>query len=297
MSIKLMAAAWEIAPKTLPKGCKFLLIALCDNANDQGMCYPSIEYLANKCEMCTRTVQNHVQWLAEHGYLTLEERKGRSTIYTIDYAALLHPPMVQTETKSSSVVSHPRKICTPASSSKTPAKFAPTPANFSKTPAKFAPITITNHHLTTTEPPPAEKTVDSAAAEVVVVGDAAQLEKQLPWPAGLSAEQRQRGAKLLCGLPVAQAEVCVRLLAQALASRDVPKPAGYLAALAVRARAGTLDVGALESTAAVRAEQAPVSAAHRDWREVKAEAGQVSAAEKAADAAHFERLKKLGVTR
>lgn len=292
MSIKLMAAAWDIPPKTLPKGCKFLLIALCDNANDQGICYPSIEYLASKCEMCTRTVQNHVQWLAEHEYLKLEERKGRSTIYTIDYAALLHPPLVENHEREAKVVSHPRKICTPAISSKTPAKFAPTPANFSKTPAKFAPITITNHHLTTTEPPPAEKTADSARPEVVV-SDAAQLEKNLPWSAGLSAEQRQRGARLLCGLPVAQAEVCVRLLAQALASRDVPKPLGYLAALVVKARDGTLDVSALEAQPAVRAEQAPVSAAHRDWKTVKAEAEQVSAAEKAAEKAHLKRLAAL----
>lgn len=292
MSIKLMSAAWEIPPKTLPKGCKFLLIALCDNANDQGMCYPSIEYLANKCEMCTRTVQNHVQWLAEQGYLTMDERKGRSTVYTIDYAALLHPPVVQTEVKSAAPMSHHRKICTPAISSKTPAKFAPTPANFSKTPAKFAPITINNHHLTTTEPPPAEKTADSATV-AVVVSDAAQLEKDLPWPASLSAEQRQRGARLLCGLPVAQAEVCVRLLVQALEGGKVRQPLSYLAALSVKARSGELDVSALDTAPAVRASIAPVSAAHRDWKQVLAESKQVSAAEKAAEAAHWARLREL----
>jgi hypothetical protein len=258
MSIKLMSAAWEIPEGVMSQGRKFLLVALCDMANDAGACFPSVGYLARKCSMSERTAQGHIQWLAENKFLSLETREGRSTIYTVNAALLLAPPQNL----------HPRRICTPAES---------------------APITQTkpppNHHLTTTG--------ESASASVVV-SDATQLEKSLPWPAGLSAEQRQHGARLLCGLPVAQAEVCVRLLAQALASRDVPKPAGYLAALAVRARAGTLDVSALESTVAVRAEQVPVSAAHRDWKVVKAEAERVSAAERAAEAAHWARLRELG---
>jgi hypothetical protein len=279
MSIKLMSAAWEIPEGVMSQGRKFLLVALCDMANDAGACFPSVGYLARKCSMSERTAQGHIQWLAENKFLSLETREGRSTIYTVNAALLLAPPQNL----------HPRRICTPAESAPTPAESAPTPAESAPTPAESAPITQTkpppNHHLTTTG--------ESASASVVV-SDATQLEKSLPWPAGLSAEQRQHGARLLCGLPVAQAEVCVRLLAQALASRDVPKPAGYLAALAVRARAGTLDVSALESTVAVRAEQVPVSAAHRDWKVVKAEAERVSAAERAAEAAHWARLRELG---
>lgn len=124
MSIALMTLAWKSG---LPAGRKMVLLALCDNANDQGECYPSIPMLAVKCSMGERTVQQHITDMEGAGIIKRELRTGRSTIYRID----------------------PRRICTPAESTPpqishpTPAESAPPPPqNLHPTPADFAPITI-----------------------------------------------------------------------------------------------------------------------------------------------------------
>jgi hypothetical protein len=124
MSIALMTLAWKT---DLPSGRKMVLLALCDNANDQGECYPSIDSIANKCSMGERTVQQHIGDMEAAGILIRGFRKGRSTVYKID----------------------PRNFCTPAESAPpqishpTPLKSAPPPPqNFPQTPADLAPITI-----------------------------------------------------------------------------------------------------------------------------------------------------------
>lgn len=109
MSISLMTEAWKA---DMPSGRKFVLLSLCDNANDQGECFPSISMIAQRCSMGERTVQSHINDLEKMGILTRIERAGRSTIYRID----------------------PRRFRTPADS-------AP-PQISHPTPADFAPITI-----------------------------------------------------------------------------------------------------------------------------------------------------------
>ena len=109
MSIALMTEAWKAE---LPSGRKFVLLSLCDNANDQGECYPSISMLAEKCSMSERSVFSHISDLESGGLIVRKNRAGRSTVYTID----------------------PCKFCTPANS----APLQP----LHPTPATVAPITI-----------------------------------------------------------------------------------------------------------------------------------------------------------
>ena len=73
MSVKLMSVAWDM---DLPMGQKMLLLALCDHANDEGVCYPSQERLATKCSMARRTVVSHLQWLEERGIVRKERRQN-----------------------------------------------------------------------------------------------------------------------------------------------------------------------------------------------------------------------------
>ena len=84
MSVKLMSIAWDMS---LPMGQKMLLLALCDHANDEGVCYPSQERLATKCSMARRTVVSHLQWLEEHGLVSKERRQNtqrrKSDLYYI----------------------------------------------------------------------------------------------------------------------------------------------------------------------------------------------------------------------
>lgn len=60
-----------------------VLLALCDNASDQGECYPSISCISERCSMSERGVRNHINFLIEKGYLNKQERKGRSNLFFI----------------------------------------------------------------------------------------------------------------------------------------------------------------------------------------------------------------------
>jgi DNA-binding transcriptional ArsR family regulator len=81
MSISFMALAWKV---DIPSGRKLVLLALCDHANGQGECYPSVEAIARKCNMGQRTVQQHIAELECAGVLVRRFRKGRSTLYRLE---------------------------------------------------------------------------------------------------------------------------------------------------------------------------------------------------------------------
>jgi hypothetical protein len=154
VSIELMTVAWR---SDLPSGRKLVLLSLCDNANDQGECYPSMATIAKRCGMSERAAQGHVVELQKVGILSRVERHGRSTLYTIN----------------------PRRICTPAESAPpqnlhpTPADSAPHPAESAPSvPAESAPITIIepslNHQY---KHQPAKSRSSSIKADIFKVDD------------------------------------------------------------------------------------------------------------------------------
>ncbi|UCQ12830.1 helix-turn-helix domain-containing protein [Edwardsiella tarda] len=100
MSMMLMAMAMKI--KTGNPLRKLVLLKLADNANDQGECWPSIPYLAATCEMSERSVQNHIKWLHEQGFLWVEPRKSKngghqSNIYHLTLERRLRSPLEEDE--------------------------------------------------------------------------------------------------------------------------------------------------------------------------------------------------------
>lgn len=67
---------------------KLVLIKLADNANDQGECWPSYQYIADQCEMSKRSVMAHIEALTAAGFLRKELRIGgqkgnKSNLYTL----------------------------------------------------------------------------------------------------------------------------------------------------------------------------------------------------------------------
>lgn len=75
-----MTAAWEVS---LPHADKLLLIALADNANDEGHCCPSVATLGCKCGMDDPTVQRVVARLVGGGHVTVMPQAGRSNDYLV----------------------------------------------------------------------------------------------------------------------------------------------------------------------------------------------------------------------
>jgi hypothetical protein len=60
---------------------KLVLLALCDSANDQGECYPSVGALTLKCSLSERAIRKALAELEASGHMRREMRVGRSTTY------------------------------------------------------------------------------------------------------------------------------------------------------------------------------------------------------------------------
>lgn len=131
MSITLMSAAWKTQ---LPSTRKIVLLALCDNSNDMGECYPSIPMIAAKCSLKERVVYDCLRDLERGGFLRRESRPGRSTLYQIADPRSWYTP--------ASNAGHHCTTCTPASDAPLH-DMQDTPASYAYTPASDAPITIT----------------------------------------------------------------------------------------------------------------------------------------------------------
>ena len=125
-----MSACWPL--QGLTPAQKAVLISLADNANDEGVCWPSVAKIAERTCLSERAVQQAIKVLNECKALSIEARQGRSTMFTVTPAAFAPPQKV-----------HPRRKCTPAASAPTPADAAPQPQqHLHPTPAASAPRTV-----------------------------------------------------------------------------------------------------------------------------------------------------------
>lgn len=69
MSFTLMAQTMKLNVGSLAK--KMVLIKLADQANDEGLCWPSYQTIAEACQVSRRTVIRHIKSLEEDGYLNI----------------------------------------------------------------------------------------------------------------------------------------------------------------------------------------------------------------------------------
>ena len=85
MSARLMGMAFKTG---IPRGQRFVLVKLCDCANDEGLCYPSQETVAEDTGFGETAVQQHIKWLKENNFIKSARRqRGRerqSDIYRIN---------------------------------------------------------------------------------------------------------------------------------------------------------------------------------------------------------------------
>lgn len=123
MSVAIMSTVWKLK---LPSTDKLVLLAIADNSNDEGVCWPRISTLCQKTCLSERAVQLSIARLHDIGLLTIQERPGRSNVYLLTPACGAPPHYVH-----------------PASRAPTPAPGAPQPPHVvHPTPARGAPITI-----------------------------------------------------------------------------------------------------------------------------------------------------------
>ncbi|KSF01269.1 helix-turn-helix domain-containing protein [Pseudomonas aeruginosa] len=130
MSTIIMSACWPL--QGMSPAQKAVLISLADQANDQGVCWPAVDSIAMRCCLSKRAVQQAIKWLRGAGIVSVEERQGRSTMYSVTPAAYAPPQEM-----------HPSSKCTPVANAPTPADAAPPPPqDLHPTPAGSAPRTV-----------------------------------------------------------------------------------------------------------------------------------------------------------
>lgn len=90
MSIKLMTAVWD--REDVSSTQKLVLLALADWANDEGLCWPSIERVAKKSSLKKRAVQLAIRSLEEAHFIRREEVIGKGNKYWINIPVQeMHP--------------------------------------------------------------------------------------------------------------------------------------------------------------------------------------------------------------
>lgn len=91
MSLRVMSWAWSVQLAPTPK---LVLMALADEADDTGFCFPSQRRLAAKCSITDRTVRRMLVELETKGYVTLERRHRADGSRTSNGYRLkcTHPP-------------------------------------------------------------------------------------------------------------------------------------------------------------------------------------------------------------
>lgn len=129
MSTRVMANCWPLIGMSITQ--KAVLISLADQANDDGVCWPSIATISERVCASDRAVQDAIKWLVSAGALQRDERFGRSSVYVVTPAGYA-----------------PRRICAPQHMHPTPANAAPPPPQMPHpTPANAAPRTVKNRNL------------------------------------------------------------------------------------------------------------------------------------------------------
>ena len=71
MSVKIMSWAWS---QKLEPTKKLILMALADYADDDGVCWPSMNRLADKCNVSRRTILRNINVLKDDGILSSSHR-------------------------------------------------------------------------------------------------------------------------------------------------------------------------------------------------------------------------------
>jgi Helix-turn-helix domain len=77
LSVKQMSRVWEKAATDDPSTL-LVLLALADWANDDGVCWPAIDSIAEKCRVSPRTAQRIVKELEECDLLEVTRKRGRT---------------------------------------------------------------------------------------------------------------------------------------------------------------------------------------------------------------------------
>ena len=131
MSTHILSACWSLTGMSSTQ--KLVLISLADQANDDGVCWPSIRRMSERTCLSDRAIRDAIVWLSESGVLAVEHRYNSSNVYTISANKFRPIPA----------------DCAPTAPNAPPAPNAGTPCAKRRTPLRQVPP---NHQVTVREP-------------------------------------------------------------------------------------------------------------------------------------------------
>jgi len=147
VSTLVMAACW---PLHMPPTPKAVLISLADQANDQGVCWPSIDTITVRTCFGERAVRNAIRWLESVGLVKVEIGAMKANRYTVTPRGFGGE---QANTRSTPAPGAPGSKCPPAPRAPRhemppargaahPARGAPQPAPDAGHPGTTCPLTV-----------------------------------------------------------------------------------------------------------------------------------------------------------
>lgn len=223
MSIKVMTWAWELK---LPPAPKFVLMALADEANDDGYCFPAQRRLATKCSIDARSVRRMISVLAAEGYVVVKKRFRNRARTSNGYQLVIDTPgqivrggtdaaVPGDGTQQSGGSGHPR----------------PGP------PDNAVRVTTTDPLVDPT-PLPQPRREAGADADDPVLWEALGGGGELCFPEGISSAQRRALAGHVFALKFEHGQMILDELAGRMAHEKVHNPIRYCLALIDRLKQG-----------------------------------------------------------
>ena len=80
---------WAFDQRVESSAAKLVLVKLADNANDDGMCWPSHAYLSKHCELSKASIKRHVAYLASRNLVEVIPRFKDGVALTNAYRILV----------------------------------------------------------------------------------------------------------------------------------------------------------------------------------------------------------------
>ena len=217
VSIRVMAWAWSTRLPPMPK---LVLMALADDADDNGFCFPSQRRLAWKCTISERTARRMVSLLASKSYVTIEPRfsKDRSRTSNAYRLAVGNPPDKLSGGPRTRVTGGPGHGCPGAPD---------TGVRITTTYPSFNP-----------KPQPQVETPSRPERRPDHEGSRSRCRGDLWFPEGLTPAQRRDIGDRLTLVDRATAQQLLDELAGRMRATKVKNPIGYCAALVSRWKRG-----------------------------------------------------------
>ena len=217
-----MTWAWTLQLSPSPK---FVLMALADEADDTGFCFPSHRRIAQKCSITERSVRRMIRLLADGHYLVVQQRFNNRARTSNGYQLVVDHPRTNCPGGQDTVSRGDRTVLSGGSGRSRPGALD-----------SVVRVT-TNYPLSDPIPPlPPHPDGNQNAADRVVAGDSGGGD--LCFPRTVSKAQRQALQARLSKLSRENAQLVLDELAGRMNTTHVRNPIGYCATLVVRIQRG-----------------------------------------------------------